>query len=47
MPVTEPDLMETLQPIIQEAFLQATVPDRVNEAVLEALRYSSKRPREE
>jgi hypothetical protein len=47
LPVTYPDLMAVLQPIIQEAFLQATVPDRVNEAVVEALRYSSKRPREE
>ncbi len=45
-PGAEPELMAVLQPIIQEAFLQATVPDRVNEAVLEALRHS-KRPREE
>jgi hypothetical protein len=39
--------METLQPIIQEAFLQATVPDRVNEVVLEELCYSSRWPQEE
>ena len=43
----EKKVREKADPIIQEACQQATVPDRVNEAVVQALRYSSKRPREE